>query len=92
MVPFSTPATGLWKKTESKAESAGMPSSRSPSGQHLGTHSWCAAEELFPGSREGTCKTSPANLQEGPPSPFTLLPFPKLLHSQTHFLAINQGV
>lgn len=31
MVPFSTPATGLWEKTESKAESAGTPSSHSPS-------------------------------------------------------------
>lgn len=29
MVPFSTPATGLWEKTESKAESAGTPSSHS---------------------------------------------------------------
>lgn len=81
MVSFSNPATGLWEKAESKAESVGMPSSRSPSRQHLGTDSWCAVEELFPSSRVGTCKTSPANLQEGP-SPFIPLSFLKLLHTR----------
>lgn len=30
MVPFSTPATGLWEKTKSKAESAGTLSTHSP--------------------------------------------------------------
>jgi len=63
MVSSSIPATGLWEKMESKAESIGTLSSHSPSRQHLGTDPWCTAEELFSTPKEGTCKTSPAHLQ-----------------------------
>lgn len=91
-VSFPNSATGLWEKAESKARSAGTLSSRGPSRPYLGTDS-DTVEELFPSSREGTCKASPAHLQEGPSSPLVLLSFPKLLHPRfSHFLAISQGV
>lgn len=52
-----------WPLGEDRKQSRKRCHAELPQPQHLGTHSWCTAEELFPSSREGTCKTSPANLQ-----------------------------
>lgn len=86
IVSFSSSATGLWEKAGSKAKSIVTLSSCSPTSHYPGTASWRAVEELFRGSREGTCKASQQIFRKVLLAFFYFfffLTFPKLLHPQT---------
>lgn len=96
IVSFSSSATGLWEKAGSKAKSIVTLSSCSPTSHYPGTASWRAVEELFRGSREGTCKASQQIFRKVLLAFFYLF-FPDISQASppsdsSHFLAISQGV